>query len=236
LLYLSPLPVIDNAAYEFYHLAPRGVRLVMIPVGLREFSADDLDRVLAPLDEEVRLVVQRGVDLMVLAGVPVALLAGVDGLSRVLARIETTAGVPALSTLDCVIGALRHLAVRKVAVANKWTDGMNATLGAFLARNGIDAVGGATRSLSPAEFSAMDARSSIDLAYRLGREALRSHPEADALYIGGGAWLAVPTIPVLEEEFGRPVVTNQAALAWSVLHRLNRWQPVPGLGVLLAGS
>ena len=35
---LKPLSVVDNSAYEFYRIAPPGVMLVMIPVGLGEFS------------------------------------------------------------------------------------------------------------------------------------------------------------------------------------------------------
>ena len=31
---LSPLPIIDNAAYEFYRLVPDGVMMVAISVGL----------------------------------------------------------------------------------------------------------------------------------------------------------------------------------------------------------
>ena len=36
--YLSPLPVIENGPYEFYQLVPKGVLMVMIAVGLQEFT------------------------------------------------------------------------------------------------------------------------------------------------------------------------------------------------------
>ena len=47
---LSPLPVIDNGAYEFYRLVRNRIMLVMIPVGLSEFSSKDVERVFAPID------------------------------------------------------------------------------------------------------------------------------------------------------------------------------------------
>src|SRR5262245_47689183 len=50
---LKPLSVVDNSAYEFYRIAPPGVMLVMIPVGLGKFSKDDVERVFAPLDSYV---------------------------------------------------------------------------------------------------------------------------------------------------------------------------------------
>ena len=42
---LSPLSVIDN-----YRLASDRVMLVMIPVGLAEFSGQDVERVFAPIE------------------------------------------------------------------------------------------------------------------------------------------------------------------------------------------
>jgi hypothetical protein len=47
---LKPLSVIDLSAYEFYRLAPPGVMLVMIGVGLGKFSKEDVERVFAPID------------------------------------------------------------------------------------------------------------------------------------------------------------------------------------------
>ena len=42
---LTPLPVIDNGAYEFYRLVKERIMLVMIPVGLAEFTDQDVQRV-----------------------------------------------------------------------------------------------------------------------------------------------------------------------------------------------
>ena len=43
--------MIDNHAYEFYHLAPPRVMSVMIAVGLAEFSVQDVERVFAPIEQ-----------------------------------------------------------------------------------------------------------------------------------------------------------------------------------------
>jgi hypothetical protein len=47
---LAPLAVIDNSAYEFYQLVPRGIMMVTIPLGLQEFTAEDVERVFEPID------------------------------------------------------------------------------------------------------------------------------------------------------------------------------------------
>jgi len=68
------LSVVDNSAYEFYRIAPPGVMLVMIPVGLGTFTKDDVERVFAPLDGYVDALMERGVDLIMQSGVPLPLL------------------------------------------------------------------------------------------------------------------------------------------------------------------
>src|SRR5438477_537294 len=70
---LLPLSVIDNAAYEFYRLAPEGVIQVMIPIGLGEFSKADVERALskplaANLDKLMERDLQRRRHLAVRAG------------------------------------------------------------------------------------------------------------------------------------------------------------------------
>ncbi len=231
--YLSPLAVIDNGPYEFYRLAPERVMLVMIPVGLTEFSAQDVERVFTPLEELTARLVERGVDIVVQGGVPLPLLIGREGLARVLERIERAAGVPATSTVLCVVQAGSALGIKRIAVANKWSEGMNRTLAEFFQAEGISVVGATTRAMAPAEFQRMASGDSLMLAYQLGRAALEANPSAEALYIGGGAWLTIPVISRLEAEFGKPVITNQTAVTWSVCHQLGCWKPKPEYGILM---
>ena len=82
----------------------------------------------------------------------------------------------------------------------------------------------------------MSGDDNIQLAYELGRRALRDLPEADGLYIGGGAWLSQPVAEALEEEFGKPVITNVAAMIRNVLTQLDCWAPIPGHGRLLGSA
>jgi len=232
--FLAPLPVIDNHAYEFYHLAPPRVMSVMIAVGLAEFSVQDVERVFAPIEQLTAQLAERGVDVVVQSGVPLPILIGREALERVLQRIEKVAGVPATSTVLCVVEAAQALGIQNVAVANKWTESMNASLAEFFAAGGIRTVGTSARPMAPAEFVKMDAAEALDLAYTLGRAALETNPEADGLYIGGGAWLTLPAILRLEQEFGKPVITNQVAVVWDVCRKLRCWQPKDGRGKLIA--
>ena len=110
---------------------------------------------------------------------------------------------------------------------------MNRTLGEFFARGNIAVAGRASKVLAPAQFQSMSGEDNIELAYALGRQALNDLPDADGLYIGGGAWLSQPVAEALEAEFGKPVITNISAMIRNVLTCLNCWTPILGHGRLL---
>ena len=233
---LFPLTVIDYNPYEFYEIAPKGFLLALVPLGLEKFTREDAERVFAPIDQKLELLLQRGIDIVVQAGTPLAVLVGPDFLDKLLAHIEKKTGVPAISMMLSVVAAAKHLGIKKIAVADKWNEQMNATLGEFFARQGISVAGAFTRSLAPSQFLQMNDLASMNLAYELGKGALEQYPDADGLYIGGAAWLTLPVVQRLEQEFGKPVITNQVATMWQLLHVLDCWNPIPGCGRILSVS
>ena len=86
----------------------------------------------------------------------------------------------------------------------------------------------------PAAFQSADLRSGAELAYRLGKEALERTPQADALFIGGGAWLVEPAAERLEREFGKPVITSLNGAVRAILKEFGEWRPFPaGFGRVL---
>ena len=233
---LCPLAVIDNHAYEFYQLVPSGVMLVMVPLGLQQFTAQDVERVFEPIDERLDMLMERGIDIVLQAGVPLPILIGAEALERLLDHIKQKTGLPATSTVLSVVAAAKRLGLKKIAAANKWNDGMNQSLVGFFARDGIEMVGSNTQSMVPSEFVTMKSADSIQLAYDLGRGALERYPEAEGVYIGGGSWMTLPVIEQLEAELGKPVITNQVASVWQLLTLLDLWKPIRGHGRLLESS
>ena len=57
-------------------------------------------------------------------------------------------------------------------------------------------------------------------------------PDADGLLLAGGAWLVAQAVPMLEAEFGKPVVTNPGSTYWAALRQADL-EPQPGFGQLL---
>src|SRR5215204_639345 len=134
---LQPGAIIDNAPYEFYRLAPPGVMLVMVGVGLREFSSQDVERVFAPLDRYLDQLMDRGVDLIMQNGVPLPILIGINAHDRIIAHMGSHTGIPATSTVLSVVRAASDFGIDTVAVVNKWSDEMNQSLATFFARGGV---------------------------------------------------------------------------------------------------
>jgi hypothetical protein len=56
-----------------------------------------------------------------------------------------------------------------------------------------------------------------ELALALGREALTEAPDAQALLMPGGLWFAIHAVPLLEQEFGKPVLLNILSTTCSAL-------------------
>src|SRR3979409_2703979 len=182
---LSPLPVIDNGPYEFYRLGKDRGMLVLIPVGLAEFTDKDVERVFAPMDSYLDKLMERRVDIVVQSGVPLPALIGVAAHDRLLAHMADYTKRPATSSILGVVEAARHLGIANIALANKWSDAMNRTLGEFFARQNVAVAGVASKVIAPSRFQKLSGEDNFQLAYELGRQALRDLPQADGLYIGG---------------------------------------------------
>ena len=88
-------------------------------------------------------------------------------------------------------------------------------------------IGDAAESQEPSHFQSADLRQGAELAYRLGRDALLRASAADALFIGGGAWLVEPAAERLEREFGKPVITHLNGAVRGILKELGCWRPFP---------
>jgi len=224
---VSPLAGTDTMPYGLYRLLGPDFIVISTSLALQSFAAEDLERAVAALDAQIGHLVSRGADLILQSGTPLALSLGPDGLQRLLARLCDKAGRPVLSSALNAVAAAQAIKARKLAVANKWNEDLNRRLAAFFAHWGIEIIGAAAKSQEPAQFQSADLRQSAELAYALGREALAQASEADALFIGGGAWFVESAAERLEREFGKPVITRLNGAVRGILKELGGWRPFP---------
>jgi maleate cis-trans isomerase len=152
---------------------------------------------------------------------------------RLIDETQQKTGLPAGSTNEEVISALQYLGVTRIAVASRWADELNNRMVEYLTVAGIEVLAVTTAGQWAAEAFGMSIERGMVLAMRLGREAMRRAPDAQVLFLPGGTWRSLAAVPLLEDEFDLPVLTNSVAFTWSLMNR-GIAPPVEGWGRLLA--
>ncbi|MBV9577285.1 MAG: hypothetical protein JO057_01710 [Chloroflexi bacterium] len=182
------------------------------------------------VDYQSRLLGTARVELVILAQTSASLFAD-DYDDAVTQRMQTAAGVPALTSAQAVGQAVRALGVRRIAIVSPYSEEVNRRAGAyFQAKHGLEIV-------AVEGFGATDAYEIAQLGPELARAAFGrvDQPAIEAFVVPGGNFPTLSATPGWEQEFGKPVVTTNNASFWAVLRALGDADSrVPGLGQLLA--
>jgi maleate cis-trans isomerase len=206
--YIIPHRYTDMDAYQFYRVAPEGMMLVTTGLDLQGHSLEAVERELPAFWAAVDLFAKRKVDRIALSGVPVASMLGRQRMRQLLADAQSRSGVPCDTDLEAHIAALRHFGARRVALATRWGEPTNTALTRYLAEAEIEVAGIAARATSFGVSRNSNPADDHLLALELGRNALTEFPAAQALLMPGGLWHAMHAVPMLEAEFGKPVLLN----------------------------
>lgn len=235
--YVIPHLYTDLDAYQFYRVAPEGMMLVTTGLNLTDYTLAAVEQELPTLWQRFDLLASKKVDRISLSGVPVAAALGRAKVREILAEGEKRTGIACDTDLEAHIATLQHFGARRIALATRWPERVNTALTRYLAEAGIEVVALRSRSRSLEQNKHSSAADDHLLALELGAEALRAAPEAQALLMPGGLWFAIHAVPMLEAEFGRPVLLNILSTAWAALHAAGErmlHRPDPRWGRVLA--
>lgn len=232
--YILPPRIGDTIHHQFYRTCPPDLMLVVYSLDLGAFTAEGVEAALASFWPAFDFLAARKVDRIVQAGIPVSSIAG---RARILGFLEEAArrapGIPASADFEEAIEGFKLLGCRKIAMAGKWDDALMGRVAAYVRDAGLEPLGWAAQAHTTQQVMYVEPQEGFDMALALGRQAFNENPGADGLLLAGGNWLSNATIPVLEEEFGRPVITNPAASYWAFMKQLGRCSPKPGFGSLI---
>ena len=178
-------------------------------------------------------LVKQGAQRVTLAGFPIASQLGRPRLLELQAETETRTGIIADSQAEATIAALKHLGAKKIAIASRWSTQLNDALVAYLSHAGLEVLAVTSTGQWAKQAFSMSLDEGVKLAFQLGREAMRKAAKAEGLLLAGGAWRSLAAVPILEEDFGIPVVTNPIAPVWRLI-AAGIAPPVQGWGRLLA--
>lgn len=234
--YIIPHKHTDMDGYLFARVAPDGMMLVTTQLDLAEYSLAAVERELPALWEGVDILASR-TDSIAISGVPLAASLGRERTTSLLAEATDRAGRRCSTDLENHIEALHHLGARRIALATRWPEALNQNIVDYLAQAGIEVRSVQAEQRNLQQNKAADPLADHQLALRLGRAALAAAPDAQALLLPGGLWFAIHAAPLLEAEFGVPVLLNITATVWAALHHASApltSVPPAGTGALLA--
>ena len=216
-------------------LLPPQIRSVFSSIEISDYTPDAVQEAVAQRYQGcVEDLVGQGAQRITLAGFPIAAQLGRPRMLELLAGTEQATGIPSDSDAEATVAALAHLGVRRLAIASRWADQLNDALVAYLAHAGVEVLTVTTRGQWAAQAFAMSIEEGVKQAFRLGRQAMSEAPDAQALLLAGGVWRSLAAVPILEDDFDVPVLTNPTAQVWRLID-LGVAPPVDGWGRLLAG-
>lgn len=214
-------------------LLPPDVRHISTSINIADYTKEGIEEGIAkrywPCVDEL---LAQGAQSITLAGFPVASQLGRDRVLELQAETARRTGVTADSQAEATIAALHHLGATRIAVASRWAGPLNKLLTGYLEHGGIEVLAITTADQWGEQAFSMSIEQGIKLAFQLGREAMRRALDAQALLLGGGAWRSLAAVPILEEDYGIPVITNPIAPIWRIINA-GIAPPVEGWGRLL---
>jgi maleate cis-trans isomerase len=220
--YVIPHLYTDMDAYQFYRVAPEGMMLLTTGLNLKQYSIAAVEEELPALWKAFELLATKKVDRIALSGVPVASALGRTRMRAILAEAAQRTGTACDTDLEAHIATLEHFGARRIALGTRWPEAVNSALTRYLGEAGIEVAACHSRARSLEQNKYASPVDDHQLALDLGRQALRAAPDAQALLLPGGLWYAINAVPILEAEFGKPVLLNILSTTWAALNSARR--------------
>lgn len=152
---------------------------------------------------------------------------GPEGARQQVAKVAAAAGVPASSTSIAFVDALRHLGIRRVAVAASYPHDVAEHFVRFLSADGIEVVAmGSHGIITAAEVGTLEPQ-------RVEQMVIAAdHPDAEAVLVPDTAMHTLAIIDRLEAAVGKPVLTANQVTVWKGLQLAGTVPVLAGLGRL----
>jgi maleate isomerase len=223
---------------EMQAMAPPGVRIhaARVPFGaIRSGGGMDPTIPLEPvrrfaeppeLDDAAELLAAAPLDVIAYGFTSSAYVVGARGEADMVRRLRRrTRGIPVVTRCAAAVEALHALDARRIAIFDPpWFDARLVGLGRAYYEDADFDVLDATACELPSDQTAI----TPDALHRWIVE--HAPADVDAVVVGGNGFRAVGTIPALEADLRRPVLTANQVLLWGALRAAGARVPVDHLG------
>jgi len=221
----------DTLVHEFYQIAPEGVMLLNTTGAIRKIDNADIEKQLANIEERVLDLVDTGADIIFVGGGPGIASQGYEKAKALIRKIEDKAGVPVMASLETVERALHYLNLKTIVLASPYEEKQITRVSDFLEQTGIKVC--YSHGLGIRKNTEIG-NLPLYTSYQTGKETFyKAKDQSDGLYLPCSRWATLETIDLLEQDIGKPVVSNSVAMIWTALERLNIHANIEGYGSLL---
>src|SRR4051812_33254225 len=146
--YVIPHRYTDLDAYQFYRVAPEGMMLVTTGLDLAEYTLASVESQMPAFYSCLDLLAKKPVDRIALSGVPVAAALGRERTLRLIGEASERTGLVCDTDLEAHIDTLKHLGIRRIALATRWSEAVTTALIAYLQLAGIEVLAHRSRGRS----------------------------------------------------------------------------------------
>lgn len=221
-----------GAPPECTELYGDAAEFLVADAALRSLDLDGYAEAEARLPALARGLAARGAGAVALMGTSMSFHRGRAHAEALARTVAAAANRPATTMSAAIVGALRAVGARRIALATAYIDEVNDALVRFLGEYGIEVAG--LCALDIREVSAI-AGVGEDALVELGLSAARRAGAVDALFISCGGLQTLGATTRLEAATGLPVVSSAVAGAWAAAALGGLDARRPGRGTLLAG-
>ena len=207
------------------------IRFSALGLGLGEISTRGYTEVIDSVVEKAVALKAEGVSAVSLMGTSLSFFRGADFNAQLQAEMARATGLPCTTMSNAIVGALRQLGVRRVAVATAYIDEVNAHLRRYLEQSGFELL--ALQGLAISDVQAVGqvpTQVLVDLCLRV----FDAQPGADGILISCGGLVTLDAVREVEARLQLPVVSSSPAGFWDLVRTAGLDARSAGQGRLFA--
>lgn len=209
------------------------IRFSALGLGLGEISTRGYLDVIDTVVEKAVALKNEGVSAVSLMGTSLSFFRGVAFNRQLELEMARATGLPCTTMSNAIVRALRHLNVRRVAVATAYIDEVNVHLRKYLEQSDFEPL--ALEGLSISDVQAVGqvpTQVLVDLCVKV----FEAQPGADGILISCGGLVTLDAVREVEAQLQVPVVSSSPAGFWDLAGTAGLDARSPGQGRLFAWS
>ncbi|RRH91531.1 arylmalonate decarboxylase [Variovorax beijingensis] len=207
------------------------IRFSALGLGLGEISTRGYTEVIDSVVEKAVALKARGAVAVSLMGTSLSFFRGAAFNRQLEVEMARATGLPCTTMSNAIVGALRQLGVRRVAVATAYIDEVNAHLRRYLEQSDFEPL--ALEGLAISDVQAVG-RVPTQVLIELCLRVFDAQPGADGILISCGGLVTLDAVREVEARLQLPVVSSSPAGFWDLVRTAGLDARSPGQGRLFA--